>query len=246
MGVVGDFFEETCDAIGDFVSDVGDTISDLFTGGSATAGAIGATAAYDSETASILETKKINDILSTFAIKLEKKADKLEILCIKESGKYFENFIEGISKLNGSNGIKINVNSIKRDFDKITNDSKGSFKKYLAKRVSIDDDECLEILKLDEGEDKKLKMKKFGGKVLKEAKEQLCDNIQKTLDSQGQYISEELNAEINNAISKLANMNSGLKELEGLKLSGELDMSLAKAEFISHIVGIDSTLELLK
>lgn len=66
----------------------------------------------------------------------------------------------------------------------------GSVKNPMAKRMSLDDSECLRILKLDSGTEKKKQMKKFSKKVINEAFSNLSVKVRDVLNEQSEDIEE--------------------------------------------------------
>ena len=136
---------------------------------------------YDEVAATIAETNRMNQILSEFSLKLADYADDLEENAINESSLYFNELIDVLESNKDKNMLKINTSKIKRNKIKIEKQIRGSFKKHLSKRVSLDDNECLAILKLKAGQQKKNTMSNFGNKVLKEASYNLCSDIEESL-----------------------------------------------------------------
>lgn len=145
---------------------------------------------YDEAAASIAETNRMNKILSEFSLKLADYADDLEENAIKESSIYFNELVDVLEESKCKNTLKINTSKIRRNRVKIEKQIRGSFKKHLSKRVSLDDNECLAILKLDAGTQKKNTMGNFGNRVLKEASYNLCSDIEDSLLEQQEYIEE--------------------------------------------------------
>ncbi len=200
---------------------------------------------YDKESARLSETMRINQSLSNFSLNLQKQADELEELSLKESKVYFEYLIEQLHETNDSNGVKINLNKIKREFLKIERNIRGSFKVHLAKRISLDDTECLSILQLEEGLEKKQQMERLGNKVLLEAREQLCDNIRECLLAQQEYIEDQVMDKLEEVICSLKELNVKVSEFEKIKVNNEDKIELEKAKCISKIEIINDILNLI-
>ena len=189
--------------------------------------------AYDEEAATIAETKRINSILSEFSLNLSEQADELEEEVIESSGEYFNKLIEFIEKNNVE--IKINTSRLKSNKIKIEKEIRGSFKKHLSKRVSIDDPECLMILKMDAGETKKKRMKKFGDKVIKEAANNLCLDIKESLLEQGEYIEDSIKDKIDEKINIQSERKRALEEIEKSYSLGKGKIDGKKSELLYKI-----------
>ena len=154
-----------------------------------TAKSTGATSSYQKETASVNQTVKINEILSNFSLSLNERAEKIEDECIKDTEKYFDDMLENIKKYKGDNK-ELNIRRIKRTLRELREDIRDSLKNHLAVRVSIDDKECLRILKMDQGSAKENEMKNYGNKVIKEGLAKLSEKVEDVISEQNGEIEE--------------------------------------------------------
>lgn len=191
---------------------------------------------YDEEAASIAETNRMNKILSEFSLKLADYADDLEENAIKESSFYFNELIDILEDNKDKNTLKINTSKIKRNKLKIEKKISGSFKKHLSKRVSLDDSECLSILKLDAGEQKRKRMNLFGNKVLRESANNLCIDIKESLLEQQEYIEECLDDKMNELIRIQHEMINKFDELEIAYEDGKDRIDEEKSKILSKVV----------
>ena len=206
--------------IGGWVKEKWDNVKKIFTGQSNdTASQTSKQDSYDKDIATITETKRLNKILSDFSLKLSDCADELENNAIKESSQYFDMLIEELEKNN--NKFNINILRIKRNKINIERKIKGSFKKLLSKRVSIDDPECLNILKLDAGKEKRNKMNNFGNKVLREAAYNLCLDIKESLLDQQEYIESCIDDKVEEFIVMQEELISKLEQIEDAYKDGK-------------------------
>ena len=206
--------------IGGWVKEKWDNVKKIFTGQSNdTASQTSKQDSYDKDFATITETKRLNKILSDFSLKLSDCADELENNAIKESSQYFDMLIEELEKNN--NKFNINILRIKRNKINIERKIKGSFKKLLSKRVSIDDPECLNILKLDAGKEKRNKMNNFGNKVLREAAYNLCLDIKESLLDQQEYIESCIDDKVEEFIVMQEELISKLEQIEDAYKDGK-------------------------
>lgn len=200
---------------------------------------------YDMYTSSVSETQRINEVLAEFSLNLSEECDELENLAIKESRAYFDIFIEQLEEVNKNPALKINIKKIKREINSVIKSIKGSFKKHLAKRVSLDDDQCLAILELESGSHKEAKMKNFGKKVVSEALRELTKNIKTIIKEQQEYIEEEINEQLDVILLNLEQMSKSMQELEELKNSNSNELEEQKADIITKIAILDELDELL-
>lgn len=85
-----------------------------------------------------------------------------------------------------------NLKTLKHGKSRISKTITGGIKDPLAKRMSLDDSECLSILKMDSGTDKKQAMTNFTKKVIKEALNNLSKNVRAALTDQTEDIQDYL------------------------------------------------------
>lgn len=219
----------------DTIERIGENIKDMCYEVESVARETSETESYDRESARVLETQRINKALSQFSLNLQTKADELEEEAVEESKVYFEYFIKELRDANSTSGMKININKIKRELLKIEKNIKGSFKNHLSKRISLADQECLQVLKMEAGTQKEAAMKKLGNKVLKEAREQLCDSIKECLIDQQEYIEEQIIDRIDEMILSLKELSDRVTEFEALKQTNEGQIEVEKGKCISKL-----------
>jgi hypothetical protein len=175
---------------------------------------------YDKEKARLEETRRINEILSNYSLSLASQADELEKGCLQACKVFFAYLIHDLEQ---EKQFRINTNRLKRAFKEIERNVIGGIKKHLAKRVSLDDTECLQILKMPQGENKKLEMNRFANKVFKEALEQLSDQIRTIVSEQQDYVEEVLQEKTDEIIQIVQQQLSELEEIERMKQTNEQD-----------------------
>ncbi|WP_393966270.1 hypothetical protein [Exiguobacterium sp. S22-S28] len=141
---------------------------------------------YDKKTASATETADINYLLVTFGADFEKKADELEEDALYELRQYFSDLITEIEQ----SDMKISTKRLRRSLTISEKQVQGKLKRFMARRLSIDDMECLHILSLPPGDEKSREMNKFGEKVLVEALEQLADDVIIFVEEQNEVLEE--------------------------------------------------------
>lgn len=145
---------------------------------------------YDKETSEINTTERLNEILVSFSAGYFEHATFLENQCIKTVGDYYDQIIQLLEKTVVSQATSVNIKSLKRNKEKIKKDITGSIKDPLAKRVSLDNRECLNILKMDAGDEKARAMTDFTQKVIREALDNLAKNVRESLNENIEDVSE--------------------------------------------------------
>ena len=195
---VGEIIETTGDIFGwERASQFGRTIQDLC------AERVATERSYNKREANIYTTERLNEILISFS---DGYKDKAVIDKTDEAIDYYDEMISLLENDLALDYNKSNVKMLKRTKNRISNIISGGITEHMYKRMSLDDSECLRILKLDSGEEKKRKMSNFSDKVIKEALDNLCSKVRLTLSEQTEDIQDYLGGileEQENTISAL-------------------------------------------
>lgn len=147
---------------------------------------------YYKESSNIHSTERLSNILVSFSEDYREYAEEVEDACIKEVEEYYDQLIEIIENAPSVSHSEANLRELKKGKRKISRTIKGGITTPLSKRMSLDDSECLRILKISSGSEKKKAMKKFAKKVMKEALKNLSKNVRTALNEQGEDIEEYL------------------------------------------------------
>lgn len=176
---IGRGVEKVGDVLGsDTLSDMGRGIQD------ACAEKIASEKSYDKKEANIYTTDRLNEILVSFSEGYFQQATSIENTCIRIVEEYYDKLISIIENAPGITYNKTNLKALKSGKNRIHKSITGGIKDPLARRMSIDDPECLSILKMDSGSEKKQEMTKFTQKVIREALNNLSKNVRETLHDQ--------------------------------------------------------------
>lgn len=182
----------------------------------------GETNEYDKEKARLDETRRVNEVLSTFSLSMEQQADLFEKNCIRETRVYFDMLIQELEK--DTSLLKINTNRLNKAFREIEKEVQGSIKRHLAKRVSLDDAECLDILKLPAGQQKTAAMRRFSKKVFGESLAQLSEKIKEVIESQQTFLEEELTGKMDAVVAIAQRKSAEYHEMAAIMESDEQDL----------------------
>lgn len=192
---------------------------------------------YDSEKAMLEQTIRVQESLTAFRTRCEKECDALERDVLKDARNYIDDLIEFIKQINSQNyaGQKLNINieRLERE-NRYTEDIiRGYIKKKIQKRVSLDDNECLEILKMDRGSEKGAAMTKFLNTILRDAMKGLSHEIEKCLKKQLENIKDQINVRIESYTERSNEKMEIFQEMEKIKASDEskLEGRIADMEY---------------
>ncbi|OOB75243.1 hypothetical protein AXF41_09205 [Clostridium haemolyticum] len=242
FSTIGSVFKSVGRAVGRGIEKIGDwtgstTLQDIGLGIQSACSEVsrntGKVESYDKDIARLEDTKQINMILTEFALKLEKKADEIEQTAIKESKVYFKELVKELSDSKSDTGI--NVSKIERTMDKVEKKIRGNLKSYISKRVSIDDNECLEVLKMDAGLAKESAMKNFSEKILQLGLRNLVNDVKNVIKEQSYIITDIIEEKLDDI---KFNLNKKIEEfnlLESSKLKTEAEVEKLKNEILAKI-----------
>lgn len=190
---IGRGFGKIVEKVGDFVgsetiSSAGRSIQDACTE------RIASERSYDKKEANIYTTERLNEILISFSEGYLQQATSIENNCIRLVEQYYDKLIQLIKSTPGSTQNAANLKALKKGKKRISETITGGIKDPLAKRMSLDDSECLKILKMDSGENKRQAMTKFSKKVINEALNNLAQSVRKALNNQVEDIQDYLSS----------------------------------------------------
>ena len=171
---------------------------------------------YDKNVANVLTTERLNEILVSFSEKYLHHCEKLEEQCIEEVEDYCNALIDLLEESSEFTKDTSNLKRVKRNRSKIRTTIIGSLKEPLAKRMSLDDPECLKILKLDSGKEKEKAMKKFSKKIIRESLNNLAMKVTNVLQEQTEEAFRENQENFKEVVSlvKMLLVNSLLEDME--------------------------------
>lgn len=157
---------------------------------------------YDRDNATIDETKRVNEILQTYIEKCLNISEKYDNISKGEINKYFNQIekslkeINEISKNNTENSdkviedyifdsLKMNKNTTLESLDKIySNEIKDAY--------SLSNSKLLDILKLEQGRDKKKRMNEYSVNTLTSANEFLFKKLKDSINKQQNLVDKKL------------------------------------------------------
>ena len=147
---------------------------------------------YKKETANIYSTDRLNEILVSFSEGYYQQATDIENACIENVKNYYGDIIQMLKQASKTTKIDSNLKRLEREKSRIGNHIHGAIKDQLAKKMSLDNTQCLEILKMDAGEEKREAMTRFSQKIISEALDNLSKQVRRTLDEQMEWIEDYL------------------------------------------------------
>lgn len=139
----------------------------------------GSSREYDRDYASVDQTANMADILAGFSTGLYGQGQMIEQVAKKDIEAYFDQLYIALDSVLGKGALK----TLNLQKQLVLGSIDGSFNDVLTRRVSLADSECLNILKMPQGFAKEKEMNAFGVKIINEGIENLCANIQKSVEA---------------------------------------------------------------
>ena len=145
---------------------------------------VASSGSYDQTSSSAASVDAMNETLVSFSKKYMQEAEKTENQCIKIVESCYDDLIKKMDTEPDFTYNNANLRILKREREKVGNSISGSVKEPLARRMSLDDAECLEILKMDAGKEKGEAMSAFITKVIREALNNLARKVSISMKEQ--------------------------------------------------------------
>lgn len=198
---------------------------------------------YDRTEANIHTTDRMNEILVSFSEGYMEKAVMLEKRCVELVELYYDRLIEIMENAPQNAHNAANLRILKSAKGRIAKTISGGIKEPLSKRMSLDDSECLKILKMAAGSEKKKAMTSFTDKVIKESLDNLAKSVRTSLNEQSQDIEDYLTG----ISEEQENAMQALKEqFDKMVADSELEKSDKEKNCILPLYRIDAVEHVLK
>lgn len=192
---------------------------------------------YEREKASMQETMRINATLTEFRLESETKSDNLENEIIKRARNGLDQFLDMLKKQNkktfAGRRLNLNISAIERDNREMEDMIHGFIKKRVMKEVSLDNQECLEVLKMEKGEEKRKAMKRFLDNVISTAITDLAEELKKVIRRQSENIEDKVQVRIDEIEVSLDDNLKKFDKIKSLKETDSTELEAEKLELIS-------------
>lgn len=182
MGAVSSFCGSVWEGVKSIGSSIVSGIGRVFGIGDEEAEETGRQRRYNRDTASIEETVRVNNSLSSLKNKAGDIAIEEENKICDVGDKVFDILVDEIYRINVYCHLQLPVNEIRHQSRATIRSIRGTISRDINPKLSIDNSDCLEILKMNEGSDKAEAMKKFIRKSMKESLKNLKDKINDSIE----------------------------------------------------------------
>ena len=201
----------------------------------------GQTESYQADTATLQATIKVQKALTEFSSDTQNRSSELEIEIVKESREYLDAFLDDLRKYNkiryGNRRLNINLSHIERENRKTEDKIHGFIVNRVKRRVSMDNDECADILAMDPGKQKEDKVDEFYKKVLKEAVLELSDELRTNMETQTDNVCDRIQHRIDSIVDVCEAKAEEFDRVRELKECGEAEIEGEQIR-LSHFVAM--------
>lgn len=170
-------------------------------------------------------TVKVQHALTEFRTDTQSRSEQLENDIVKESREYLDEFLAELRRYNkiqyGRKRLNLNLNSLERENRKTEDMIHGFIVKRVIKRISLDDDECTNILKMDPGKEKKEALDAFYKKVLKEAISDLSEELKNSMEKQTDNVEDKIQQRIDSIVEICETKSDEFEQIQKVKESDE-------------------------
>lgn len=194
------FWSSVFSGIGSFLSGIGravtSTIGAVASWVSEKISSLGEAGSYEPRTASVDETRKINELLENCIRSYSKEAEKYDEIAEEILEEQFRILRERLIEINNISSEKIiedyifksfenNLSYIKKDLNKI-------YSKQISNVFSLNNNKLLDILKLDKGSEKNRRLRELGIETITKANDKLMKEVKNFVEEQQTFISNRL------------------------------------------------------
>ena len=182
----------------------------------------------DATKADLEMTVKIQHALTEFRTDTQSRSEQLENDIVKESREYLDEFLAELRRYNkiqyGRKRLNLNLNSLERENRKTEDMIHGFIVKRVSKRISLDDAECTDILKMDRGKKKEEALDAFYKKVLKEAISDLSKELRNSMEKQTDNVEDKIQQRIDSIVEICETKSDEFERIQKVKESDEAKM----------------------
>lgn len=157
---------------------------------------------YNPEKSEANEIAELNKILSEYRQNIITAGNDIEREMIVECSMEMQDIMDVFDGFNKE--LKIaRSESIKRKFKHLNNELKGTFSDYIEKKISLDNPDCIKILKLPAGDLKNQRLQEMKQSVFIAAKDEMIEKIKYTVSDFLETIEDSFNEHLDRAEEKI-------------------------------------------
>ncbi|MGL5983579.1 MAG: hypothetical protein ACRCZR_09660 [Cetobacterium sp.] len=202
---------------------------------------VGSSQAFEIEKANARRIQKMSEDLLEYSKKYTVKSGELEQNVSEKINSNLDTIINSLAEIENiridGKKLRVNLKSLKQEMRRFEKDNKHNFINSIHKALSLDNKECLEVLKLESGAEKEKEMKKFLGKILNNELKKLSYLSKDILKENLNFIAENLEDKV---IELEETINEQIGNFEKLEKAREIGIkerdNLLKNKIIEKIM----------
>lgn len=195
--------------------------------------------AMDTENSSAEDTMNLNSVLLNYRKKVKDETRPIEENVKEACKEVFSSICDSVDFANSKFQI-YKADSLKRRLDDITEAIDGIFEKHVAKRISLDDETCTDILKMMPGELKGQRMAELKEAVLKEAIDDICIKINKFEEDIFDSMEISANSRLEGMEKLLLDKNAKFNEISqnSVDVNKKIELARIKSYYILSLIDL--------
>lgn len=185
---------------------------------------------------SLEDVNNVVEIFSDFKQKVHIKTVEIE----KEINEEIQSYLEELIMLLENNEdivqkYDIKITSIERRINRILPNLKGVIDYEVLKKVSLDNSECKNIMKMPPGQNKEQSLHKFINQVLENALNVCCTNIRENLAEIFEDINDEIISKVEMVEQESKNQSEKLKEVNVENIEEQSEKIISEAAYLIDV-----------
>lgn len=190
------------------------------------------------------EIAELNSVLLEYQHSVKEISNSLEREIINECTEFLDKTLLIFQRAN-SNLDVYSIESVKKRFDRILRSMNGTFMKHMAKRISLDDSQCVAILKMVPGELKGQRMKEHRTKVFQESIDEIIEKMTGFIDGFFEMIEFSFDNRLNDLSFKIEEKANAFSKLSAI--TDKRNESVEKMQLqVNYIISAIDAVNLLK
>lgn len=205
---------------------------------------IGESAAYDASAPTVQQTVDLHKLLSEYNSVIQKEIDPIEEKILKG----VEEFFRQLNKMVEENQLGVQTNYLEKDQVETLSKIKGEIRKYVSRHISLDNHECLNILAMNPGQEKKNRMDAFRKSVLQEATKNMWNELEGTFNKMLTRFWELFDSSLDKQIEQVSKMKDKFDQIiqnddtaTREQAKAEAQSTLSAAQLVALILSSDGT-----
>ncbi len=155
---------------------------------------------------------ELNRLLAEYRQGIASAGDNLEREMIAECSIMLQEIMDVFESCNQELKI-LRADSVKRKFNKLSRNLKGTFSEYVRKRISLDDPECVRVLKLPAGDLKSERLQEMKQNVFIDAGNEIIQEIRDAVQDFSDTVEDAFEDHLERAEDKIQEKTSAFEQL---------------------------------